>query len=176
MSYSFELFRIPEGIEPDSAWNKHIEEQETRMLERIRGVYNYGETDPDKQRSKHQLAASLIAHIPSLKMFMPDYTKIAKAKSISEPEARRRFRDVELNEHQLRIQITLFDDSVGLSIAAAGREHLRHALQTAWSCLRILSSDGGFAIHDSQIGAVLNLNTDFNTVFECYRKCHGEID
>ena len=169
MSYDLTLFRVPKGVDPDEAWDDWIRETESRILARSEGVDDLGPINSAKEQFKKQLATALVTRHPSLELFTPDYAKIAKVRAIDEAEARRRFRSLELNEERLGIQITLFDNSAGISLSSNGRgDQAQEALRLVWDCLQILQPQGVYAIHDSQVGKVLNLDSDFAMVLRRY--------
>ena len=169
MGYGFDLVHLPSGVDRMEAYKKNLEEQEARALERSRGLDNLGPLDPSKEQVKQRLATALMAKHPSLELSKRDYAKIAKARSIDEAEARRRFRNLEVNEKRWNIQINLFDDTAGISLAFVGDgEESRNALRVVWDCLQVLESEGGFSTYDPQAGKVLNLESDFDTVFKYY--------
>ncbi len=140
MSYTFEFVRLAPGVEPDLAYRETLKEEEPAPDE------DPGPLDPSKEEAKQRLAAALMARHPSLERFHPEYSYIAQTRSIDESEARRLFRNVELNEPRLSIQIVLFDNAGGASFSFAGeaRECTR-ALHVLWDCLEIVQSHGGFS-------------------------------
>ena len=169
MSYDFDLVHLPSGVDRMEAYKKQLGEREARALERLRGIDNVGSLDSSKEQTKQGLATALIAKHPSLELSKRDYSRIANARSIDETKARRRFRNPELNEKRWNIQITLFDDTAGISLAFVGdAEESRTALRVVWDCLQVLESEGGFSTYDLQVGKVLNLESDFDTVFKHY--------
>jgi hypothetical protein len=168
VSYGFDLVTLPSGIDRNEAFRKKLEEQARAFQGVNPGSGELGPVDPSKEQAKGRLAAALQARHPTLEVDTPDYSAIAKDKSISEAEARRRFRDVELNEHELSIQILLFDDAAGATFSFAGDpQACVNALRVLWDCLEILESDGGFSTYDPQIDKVLDLNSDFEAVLKC---------
>jgi hypothetical protein len=165
MSYAFELFRPLPGADPRQLPRKSqgADSSEPAPPSEL----NPGPIDPKKEEEKERLAAALIARHPTLKRFQPDYAKIASLYSVDAAEARRRYRQVELNESQYSLQIYLFDDAAGASFSCSGSpEESKKALQLLWDCLQLLESKGSFSTYDSQVGRVLDLGKDFNTVLK----------
>jgi hypothetical protein len=164
MSYGLDLVQLPSGVDRNEAYKKILQREESlggSIRDRL------GPIDSSKEEKKQRLARALITCRPTLKMFKRDYARIAKTRSISESEARRLFRNVELNEEQLSIQIVLFDDGAGVYFSFNELHGCRQALQVLWDCLEILESEGGLSTFDPQIDRVLDLSTDFETVLEC---------
>lgn len=166
MSYGLYLVRLPTGVDPYEAYELILENQE-RTLEREPGNINPGPIDPQQEQLKQRIASTLMARHPTLKMYRRDYSGIAKARGIDETEAHRLFRDMELNEDKLHIQITLFDDAAGVSFSYVGKmKECTHALRVLWDCLEILESEGGFSTYDTQMNKILELKFDFENVLK----------
>lgn len=165
MSYGLDLVRLPAGIDPGAAYAQYQEEQERYYLAGLDATDKLGPVDPAKEERKQRIVTALIATNPDLKRFERNYSRIAADESISESEARRRFRNIELNDHRHSIQIVLFDDEAGVSFSFTGKgEDCIAAVRTLWGCLQVMESEGGFRTYDPQIGRVLDLNSDFDAV------------
>lgn len=165
MSYSFDLLRLPKDVDADEAYKKQSEANERKLLEKITGNDDPGPVDPKKEEMKQRLASVLTARHPSLKLFHPDYAALASSKSVDVSEAKRIFRDVELNDEQHRIQIILFDDSAGAALSASeSKQSCTAGLRLLWDCLALLEKEGGFSTYDPQVGKVLDLDSDFDVV------------
>jgi hypothetical protein len=166
LSYGFELVRLPAGADPNQAYKKQLAERE-RAAAGADIPRDPGPIDPSKEQAKQRLAASLKARHPSFEVAQPDYPEIAKSRSVDESEARRLFRNVELNEPELWLQIELFDDAAGASFAFSGPPpECTNALRVLWDCFEILQSEGGFSVFDPQVDKVLDLQRDFDLVLK----------
>jgi hypothetical protein len=167
MGYTFELVRLPPGVDRDEAYKRLSEERE-ELLENEINADRIGPISPAGEQAKRKLAAALMARHPSLEMYEHNYSQIAKTWSIPESEARRRFRNMELNDKKLAIQILIFDDAAGASFSFLGDpQHCTSAVRVLWDCLRVLESEGGFSTYDPQIGRLLDLDSDFDDVRKC---------
>lgn len=165
MSYGLDLVRLPPDVNPETAYRKQSEEK-ARKLAQSHEI-NAGPIDPKKEEAKRALADALVARHPSLRLSQPNFAERARLHGIALSEAKRRFRDLELNEEQYWIQIFLFDDTAGASFSFSGSpQECTKALRLLWDCLEILASQGGFSVYDSQVGRVLNLSTDFELVLK----------
>lgn len=175
MSYDFYLFRVPYGLNPMAAYEQQLAEWKAT---RVKGADRWGAIDPRKEEVKQRLASALIARYPQLELFQRDYAVIAKTRSISEAEARRRYRDLELHDLRLDLQVNLFDHTASVAIAFVPRDrHQAEArLRAVWTCLRVLEAEGGFSTYDSQVGQVLHLDSDFESVLEQYLTAAGMVD
>jgi hypothetical protein len=163
MSYVIDLVRLPANVDPEAAYREQSREKEEELA-KSQGA-DPGPVDPGKQQAKEQLARSLVTHHPGLRVAQPDFAALARRHGIDISEARRRFRNIELNDEQHSLQIILFDDTAGISFAFSGAfEDCQKAMRLLWSCLEILGSQGGFSAFDSQVGKVLNLDSDFDRV------------
>src|SRR6266571_347372 len=159
MSYGFDLIRLPNGLNRDEACRLYLKEREET---RDRATDRFGSIDPGKEQSKQRLAQKLIARYPWLQIFLRNYAEIAQKLSVSESEARRRFRNIELNGHAHSLQILLFDNEAGVNFSPGpNRQRCDGDLRVLWDCLRTLESEGGFSTYDPQIGKLLNLDSDF---------------
>ncbi|SRR6266542_2256125 len=147
MSYTIDLVRLPPGVDPEAAYKKQSKEKE-EQLAKSRGV-EPGPADPKKEQAKQQLARALVARHPGLRIAQPDFTA----------------RNIELNEERYSIQIVLFDDTAGASFSFSGAaEECKKAMRVLWDCLEILRAQGGFSAFDTQVGKVLDLDSDFEVV------------
>src|SRR5689334_215053 len=99
MSYDLSLFRRVAGEDPETTFSRLSEDAENCL--------NPGPIVNAVELEKKRLADALMRGRPSLEIFPFDYPKIAASDGISEAEARRRMRHIELNEEALTLQITL---------------------------------------------------------------------
>jgi hypothetical protein len=177
MSYGFDLIRLPAGLDRYKAYHQKMEELKKTSGKKPDSA-DLGSIDPNKEQLKQRLASDLTARHPTLELYKRDYSGIAKARGITEAEARRLFRTVELNEKKLWIQILIFDDGAGASFSFVGEaQACTRALRVLWDCLEILESEGGFSTYDTQIDKVLDLKSDFETVlkFACGVDCEKAL-
>jgi hypothetical protein len=160
MSYSVFLVHLP----PDNDRHKVFLDI---LEQRADAPKDPGPLDLVTEQAKRRLAEALMERDPDLELFQRDYANIARIRSIDESEARRLFRDLELNDHQNHIQVILFDDAAGLSVSLSGSpQGCAETLRVFWSCLEVLESQGGFSTYDTQIDKVLDLKSDFAAVVE----------
>lgn len=160
MSYGLDLIRLPAGPDRNQAYQQYQEQKSSAVDDE-----DPGPLVPAIEERKHRLIAALIARDPHLKHFERDYAKIAAKRSISEDEARRLFRNIELNDHRNHIQIDLHDDEGSIGFSPEGRgEACAKSVRTLWECLRALESEGGYATYDLQVGRILDLESDYETV------------
>ena len=162
MSYVIDLVRLPPGPDPEAAYRKQARETEAAV---VKSGGDPGPVDPKKEEAKQQLARALVTRHPSLRVFKPDFAELARWHHVDVAEAQRRFRHIELNEERYSIQITLFDDGAGAALAFSGAfEECKTAVRLLWDCLDILRDQGGFSAFDTQVGKVLDLDSDFDAV------------
>jgi hypothetical protein len=156
MSYGFDLVRLPSDVDSNDAYER-LRRQQAGNLPRA--------PDDSKEKLKQRLAAALLNRNAGLQQFQRDYARIAQNRSISEDDARRLFRDIELNDSRHSIQITLFDDEAGASFSFSGGGHdCKQAVDTLWNCLELLESEGGFSTFDPQLARVLDLSADYDLI------------
>jgi len=160
MSYGVFLVHLPPGKDPYKAFQDILEH-------RAGAPKDPGPLDPVTEEAKRRLAESLMARNPDLELFQRDYARIARNHSIDKSAARRLFRDLELNDRHHHIQITIFDDAVGVSFSLSGAPpECTEALRVFWNCLEVLESEGAFSTYDTQIDKILDLKSDFAAVQE----------
>ena len=163
MSYVIDLVRLPANVDPEVAYRQRAKEKEEELA-KTPGV-DPGPVDPQKERGKQELARSLVSQQPSLRMAQPDFAALARHHGVDVAEAKRRFRNIELNDERHSIQIVLFDDTAGASFSGSESfEDCQTAIKVLWDCLKTLRARGGFSAFDPQVGKVLNLDADFDRV------------
>jgi len=172
MSYDINLVRVPPGADPEAVADASVAMDEEAQL-------NPGEPDSTKEQIKRRLAAALQTVNPLLTAFPFDYSDLARLEKITEQEARRRFRHIELNgpDDGNGIQITLFDDTATITIPYWHHgQKAQQALQEIWSYLEIFERDAGFRAYDPQLEHILSLRRDFNVVLAKYGEGVGFTD
>lgn len=178
MSYDFQLFQVPDGASPMSAYKTHRNRQEAKAASRRRGENRWDLVDPSKEQMKRRLSTSLIASHPELRLSERDYVALARTKSITEDEARRRYRDLELSDIESGLQVLLFDDTayITLPFDPESKSSAELRLRAAWTCLEVLAKEGSFSTYDSQLGKILNLNTDFRAVLQSFLAANEQVN
>ena len=164
MSYVFELVHLPAGIDPADAYEKLRREKE-RSSHADGG--DPGPLAPAVEDKKRKLVASLLAKNPGLKLFDRNYAAIAQERSITESEARRLFRNLQLNDNAHSTQIEIFDDEAGVAFSFDGTtSECTKAFHLLWDCLQILETEGSFSVYDAQLARVLDLREEFSAVLK----------
>lgn len=164
MSYAFDLIRLPAGPDRDQAHRQFLKEKE-RADNGAADSRDPGPLDPAKEERKQRIVTALTSRNPDLRKFERNYAKIAASRSVSEAEARRLFRDIELNDERNYIQINLSDDEGSIGFSPEGRgEACAKSVRTLWDCLRVLESEAGYAVYDLQLGKILDLESDYDTL------------
>jgi hypothetical protein len=164
MSYDLHFVPTQSGVDAASSAEASLATEELGI--------NLGPLDPAKEARKRAIAADLIAADPVLSVYPFDFQDLARIEGITEPEARVRFRHLELNgpEDGNGIQITLFDDSASLTVPYW---HDGSAAETVWdeiwSCVAVLEQHG-FATYDPQLERQVFRHADDAAVAEKYRQ------
>jgi len=168
MSYDFFLFRAPIDEGHTIAPVKEDPEQESPGT-----IAPGGFIGLSKDEVKQRLADLLLSKHPAFQESEKDYQQIAQSKSITEAEARQRYRHIELTDND-GLQVTLFGDTAGVTMPFLPNPENR--LRTAWECLKILESQGRFSTYDQQIGRNLDLESDFEVVKASYLGANRIVD
>lgn len=162
MSYEWYLVRGQTQEEIEAALDRFFGDDATEP--------NSGDPTEAAEMSKRRLADLLKNSGIALEEFVFDHALIARELGVSEAEARRQWRHIELNSPSLGCQIQLYDEAASVTLAYW---HSGGAAETAWSqvwrCLRILSREGVFVVYDPQLDRVLDVDNDMRSVIEAYR-------
>jgi hypothetical protein len=162
---SYDLYLIPRSLGPDlvAVVRAKLQDEEDEV--------DPGPPVAEKEARKQRLARALTTSNPELTVFAVDHAALAAEQDITEDEARRRYRDIELNgaEDGNGIQIFLGDDRVDVTVP-----YWHHPPDAAsvfdeiWGYLHILEREGGLAVYDPQLDRILNLAADRPATLDCY--------
>lgn len=165
MSYDLYCFEPVDGEDPlATAERKFLADEEADEGECVA-------LDQALVARQERIAQVLEREHPELTRFVFDYEAIAKSRGISVEAARSECRHIELNtpEEGSGIQITVWEDSVSVSVALWHRgEAARQVLKELWSYLETITREGGMAVFDPQMNRVLDLSRDGEDVLREY--------
>lgn len=144
---------------------------------RLAGDDDPGPLDPETERWKRALAMALQELDPRLELLEADPAVVARLSGISEEEARRRNRDLELAgpEDGFGLQVTLADEGAVVSLRLglpAGM--VVRAWREAWTVLEVLCRIGELAPYDPQLKRPLDLAADIGAVIDRYAALSGK--
>ncbi len=172
MSYDLYLFTPEAGVDPSSTAIQLMEQEEET------GEINSGEPHPEYEQRKQTLVEALLETNPNLETFTFGFSEIAASQGISETEARKRFRHIELNgpEDNNGIQITLFDTTASITVPYWHRgSQAQHTWNEIWDYLRLFQQKAGFVAYDPQLEKVLDLSSDLQIVVSIYESVMNQI-
>jgi hypothetical protein len=132
---------------------------------------NPGPVRPEVERRKQELAALLLAHNPALSIFPKAFHEIAAMDGITEAEARRKYRDLELNgpDDGNGIQMTLYDSGADVTVPFWHQgEAARVVIGEIWGYLQVLQRAASYTVYDPQLEQILDLDGDLPDVLACY--------
>lgn len=144
MSYDLYVFNSGGG-DPGERWREIAKAVETM---------SWPAPTAAGEQSKHEIADQLVAFDPTLERFVPDPARMAAVQGITEDEARRIYRYVELNGEA--VQITVSDDYASLSFPyweSSDRDELRRSI--TGFCGVIQRAAGWNTIFDPQLERVI---------------------
>jgi len=173
MSYDWFLFRPADGEDPLLAGRRYYEDESTRTEP------NPGPINPEAQALKRQLVEALLAHDPRLTPFRRDYAALATMHGVDADEARRRFRDVELNTPVggTGIQVPLFDDTDGVTVPYChDGPDATTAFDDVTGYLQVLVDTGGFTVYDPQLDAVIDPALGLTVPRSTYGRLKTQLD
>jgi hypothetical protein len=105
--------------------------------------------DDEAETRKRRLADRLLQLMPGLNTAALRFDEIGRFEKITEDEARRKWRHIELNGK--RLQFIIHDNYVQLSCYSGSNSDEVDAV------LSVLSRDGSFVVYDSQVERVSDL-------------------
>lgn len=133
--------------------------------------------DPAIERVKRKIADALIARFPDLSEHVFDFDEIAKLHKMPVPEARERFRYVELTDLSPGggLQITLFDTRASVTVpfwyeGDAARTHF----QRVWECIDLICGEANYEAFDPQLDRVISQSA-FDDVLACYTQATTRV-
>lgn len=170
MSYDFHLFRLEPGVSAQDTWDARVERGQT-------GDHDPGPLDEATAALKRRLAAALQDENSALELFSLDYARIAAGGQIGEEAARRRYRQLELNQaDDSGIQIVLYDDMATLTVPYWHLGDKAAAVfRDIWQYLAALEHEAGYGIYDPQLERAVNLTHDFFDVVSRYTAMVGQV-
>jgi len=132
--------------------------------------------DPRKEALKQRIASALIDCDSKLQLFHFDHELLAQKHGLSLEEAMRRYRHLELNDSPPPegegLQIILFDDELSVSVPFWHQgQRARDVFARVWKYLKIMHTETGFPVYDTQFGRILDLTKDFEGVVSFYMHC-----
>jgi hypothetical protein len=151
MSHALYAFLPVRGERPEATAQRRLEVDTERL--------NPGPPKVDAEARKARLVHALLAQNPGLERFTFDLAEIARFEGISEEEAQRQNRQIELNEPAdgHGTQIILYDDWAEVSLPAGDLAGERDLWIQVWKYLRVLEASG-FFVYDPQAGEVIDLD------------------
>jgi hypothetical protein len=143
MSYGFDLINMPSNMSPDDYFLANEENDDDLPM-------------TDEQYSLNQrIIAALLQYKPTLEVLDSHYS-IEVTPDIS---------DTDLTG----ILLHLFPNEAAISVPYWHKdERAKTVFKEIWDYLKIIQLQTGYAIYDPQVGDILNLSTDFETVVQIY--------
>lgn len=163
MSYDLTLFRPKPGMDLNEAGAEFASAEHVR-------------TPPDvaRQKDKQRIARSLCEMHPEFKPWKPIESADLEAAVIRHESV---WRDIELNEMSLGIQVMLFDDQVSISMPGTHTgEAAKRAWRVIWECMEYLQNHAGYRAWDPQMGRVLDVSKDYEAALKSYAVLVGFTD
>jgi hypothetical protein len=145
MSYDLTLFPVAKGEDVADVFFRRAKAADADDP-------NPGPGGDERQVEKREWMRELQACVPGLEPFAFDYAAIAESGGISETEARRRWRHIELNDDATGLQVTLYDESADVTMPYWHEgEAAARAFEQMFRCAEVLADAAGFAVFDPQL-------------------------
>jgi aminoglycoside 6'-N-acetyltransferase I len=133
---------------------------------------------PEAEALKRKVANALIAHNSQLRIAPLPYEQIAHFEGISVEDTRRKYRHVELSAPEAcnGILIILRDDEAAVTIPFWHEgQKAADTFRELWSYVEIICRESGYALHDPQIGRMLEPGAGCAEVLARYNETVGQI-
>jgi hypothetical protein len=164
LSYDLYFVRVAAGQDPAVVAEAALAAEEDGI--------NPGPIDPAIEDRKRAIAAALIQADPTLRISAFEFAEIAALQGVSETEARRANRHLELDaglESRTGIQITLFDDTAALTVPYWHHDAaMREVWSEIWKYVGVLKHAGAFVAYDPQIERIVDQARDADAVLVSY--------
>lgn len=145
MSYDLTLFRLEEGEDVAEVFLRRAQAADADDP-------NPGPGREEREAEKRTWMRELQTCVPGFEAFAFDYAAIAHSGGIPEAEARRRWRQIELNDDATGLQVTLYDESADVTLPYWHEgEAAARAFERMFRCAEVLAGAGGFAVFDPQL-------------------------
>ena len=145
MSYDLTLFRVAEGEDVADVFLRRAQAADADDP-------NPGPGREEWEAEKRAWMRELQGCVPGFEAFAFDYAAIAQAGGISEAEARRRWRHIELSDDATGLQVTLYDESADVTLPYWHEgEAAARAFEQMFRCAEVLAGAAGFAVFDPQL-------------------------
>jgi hypothetical protein len=164
VSYDFYLFR-------PSAEGDLMPQPKPHDLDHYED-FHPGPIDPAAEARNQAILQALRSANARLEQFIFDYEKLAEADRITVDDARCRYRHIELDSLEddgPHIQLILWDVTATLTLPhRLHGETAQRVWTKAWGYLRIVERVGQYRTYDTELGRVLDLDSDFGEVLAFY--------
>jgi hypothetical protein len=149
MSYDLRLFSIPQGVEPQAAYEQLIHREESEIVdigERVKQPL------PDSTRATmQQLVDTVRSRWPAFVQFQPASPLVW----------------IELNDDDLQIQFVAYEQTASITVPyfREGTAQLKECLK---SCLQACREKRGYVAYDPQLGRIVTVS-DLDQIADAYR-------
>jgi hypothetical protein len=154
VSYDLKLFHLPDGVDPEDAFNELAEREEKRAE-----ADTTSDTPlPELVRKNMQSLADLLgaAH-PAFEQFQPDPP----------------LRWLELTDEETQVQVTIGEESVDLTMPYF-REHAGEMMKVVVTCIGTLTARTDFVTSDPQLGGIVKAS-DMPVILAQYREMDTKL-
>jgi hypothetical protein len=151
MSFDLLLVRMPAGASEEEIGDAAMAAAEAELPDTP--------PDPATEAQKRALADAMLATFPELHEDEFDYPEIALSQGMTERDARRRYRWIQLNGlwDGAGIEIDLYDGWASMSMPFGRPEYAEADMAEMWRYLEVLVREGGFVVYDPQGANVVDV-------------------
>ena len=132
---------------------------------------------PVAERLKERIVAALLASDPGLKRRTSNFEAIAKLHKLPVAEARKRFRQVDVDAEATGVQISLVDQGAVLGIPLWHKDGAaRAAFEQVAACISIIiEAEPSYGVYDPQLKRFVAIN-DLNDMLAQYARIAGHTE
>jgi hypothetical protein len=150
MSYDLRLFEVPDGVEPQSAYDNLVQREETELVNADDSIKR---SLPASTRERMQeLADALSTQWPAFVQFEPK-TPLPW---------------IELNDAGVEVQVSVHEGSVSITMPYF-RERATEMMECVRCCIQVCYRERGYVAFDPQLGRVVAVD-DSASSMRAYRR------
>jgi hypothetical protein len=124
--------------------------------------------DPAKEARKRSIAGTLATAKMGYEIIEHDYADVAEAEGISEDEARRQVRHLQVDNGELLVELD--EEYAAVKIPYSSTLVECNIVEDVFKTLRVLREEGKFVPYDPQLGRELNIDLDREAFFKSFKE------
>jgi hypothetical protein len=123
--------------------------------------------DPAKEARKRSIAGTLATSRMGYEVIEHDYAEVAEAEGISEDEARRQVRHLQVDNGELLVELD--EEYAAVKVPYSSTLVECNIAEDVFKTLRVLRDEGKFVPYDPQLGRELDIESDRDAFFQSFK-------